>query len=315
MCIKFGNPQTLYTNVFMWYKSMGGGKAQAAFWLQNKRCDGLNPHRINGLTKKSVPPNGDMINQFLNKSNIDMLYFCIIEKFSSITEIYNKVLALVLSNRVVRIGCPKCGSLCMDFTLHGYYSRGVIDLVPCLDEKGNILLDNDGNVVFKDHLQKEDRISLNVARIKCKEDGSTHALLFNLVVPYKQYSIRYIVYQLYQMIHSGESVEAWCNKHGVSEKNMYKWVKWLEEKIPLLQQLGLIPEMDQINDSDNPGEKGHEDESVNSNVKNRSYLGTVIQWIYTHTEQFYRAALKLFNRVIFQEHKSPPNTVHQFAEI
>ena len=249
---------------------------------------------------------------------MNSLYFAVVEKYSSILELYNKVLDLALYKRITRIGCPECGIPAMDFTVHGYYTRYVIDLIPETDENNQLVVDKNGNIVFKEYMGKEDRIQMKVARIKCKDDGSTHALLFQFVVPYSHYSLRYIIYHIHNMVNSEGSMEAYCNTHGISIKTMREWIKHLEVTIPLLQQVNLIPETDQMDESEaEPNAKNQGDDEATYDVAGKKALSLriVIQWIYNHFETFYRAALKYLTRVPFQKHKSPPNTVYQFPEI
>lgn len=242
-----------------------------------------------------------------------MLFFNVITRFYSIQEIYDSVLEQVLGERIVPIGCPKCGMKAMNFTIHGQYERNVVDLRPLLDENNNPILDEHGNIIFEDYQGEENRIKMNITRIKCKEDGTTHALLFQLFVPYAQYSLRYIVYHLYQWSKSGTSVEAYCDAHNLSVVNVRKWMKYLEESVPMLQQVGLIPETEQMDESVQDKETTTKPTSEHTEPK-ASFLRTVSQWIYQHFEEFYRAVLLYIRRVMFQVHMSPPNTVHQFAQ-
>ncbi len=251
-----------------------------------------------------------MINQFFEKNKIDSIYMCLVDSFQSIKEIYDQMLSYALGERVIRIGCPKCGTLCMDFVVHGSYSRNVIDLVVRKDENGNALLGNNGGVIFQDY--QAEKFSMNITRIKCKGDGSTHALLFNLVVPYGRYSLRYIVYHLREMIHSEESMEGYCNMRGIDVDDMQKWIKWLEENAPLLQQANLIPENDEMA-KDDSAENGEDiAHSDNRRMKNISFLKIIIDYLYDEFKTFYKASLAFLGRVMFQRHKNPTNTMHQF---
>ena len=183
---------------------------------------------------------------------------CVVGIFLSIKEIYDQMLLYALGNRVIRIGCPKCGKECMDFTIHGSYLRNVIDLVAQKDENGNTLFGKNGEAIFQDY--QAEKLKMKITRIKCKDDGSTHALLFNLVVPYGQCSLRYNVYHLHKMIHNGEDI-------------------------------------------------AHSD---NRRMKNISFLKIIIDYLYNEFKTFYKASLAFLGRVMFQRHKNPTNTMHQF---
>jgi hypothetical protein len=251
-----------------------------------------------------------MINHFFENYNIDSIYMCVVGIFLSIKEIYDQMLLYALGNRVIRIGCPKCGKECMDFTIHGSYLRNVIDLVAQKDENGNTLFGKNGEAIFQDY--QAEKLKMKITRIKCKDDGSTHALLFNLVVPYGQYSLRYIVYHLHKMIHSEDSMEGYCDKHGIDVDDMQKWIKWLEENAPLLQQANLIPENDEMA-KDDSAENGEDiAHSDNRRMKNISFLKIIIDYLYNEFKTFYKASLAFLGRVMFQRHKNPTNTMHQF---
>ena len=211
---------------------------------------------------------------------------CVVGIFLSIKEIYDQMLLYALGNRVIRIGCPKCGKECMDFTIHGSYLRNVIDLVAQKDENGNTLFGKNGEAIFQDY--QAEKLKMKITRIKCKDDGSTHALLFNLVVPYGQYSLRYIVYHLHKMIHSEDSMEGYCDKHGIIPEN---------------------DEMAKDDSAENGEDIAHSD---NRRMKNISFLKIIIDYLYNEFKTFYKASLAFLGRVMFQRHKNPTNTMHQF---
>ena len=271
----------------------------------------------NGMVKQK---SNIMINQIFNFFNTTDIYMCIVNTFCSFNDLYTTVLDK-FDTGTVSLGCPFCGIKPMDYIRYGYYTRTVIDLEPVLDKNGNIK--------FSDSSTHQ---KVSIARIQCTQDGSTHALLFNFLVPYSAYTIRLILFHLYQLYQSGISMESYCERQNISTDKMKDWIDHLATAIPFLQQAGLISTTEEPDSGSENGTAvveettdhltGADYKSKGKKKKTLSYLsivtrtkrivGSSVKWFYLNFEAFYKAFLQTFRYVVFQKHASPSNTVYQF---
>lgn len=95
--------------------------------------------------------------------------------------------------------CPSCGAIgqCRRFA---YYSRGLVDAV-------------DDEVIFR---------YIRILRVKCSCEH-THGVIPDFIVPYRHYSLPFILY-IMKLYFSGEmTIEAMCETYGFSYSTLYRW--------------------------------------------------------------------------------------------
>lgn len=97
--------------------------------------------------------------------------------------------------------CPACGAKGM-FKKHGSYRRYVVDR-----RKGK-------NVV----------LHLSISRVKCA-CGCTHALLKDTMIPYCQYSLRFILQVLRTYFRHSRTVAQICADFQIAAPTLYRWKK------------------------------------------------------------------------------------------
>lgn len=196
-----------------------------------------------------------------------------------LTTIYQRLQSAVRA-RKLRFFMPSSGrhSTADGYILWGYYTRErIIDKQPELQE--------DGTWEYVDIEIKD----FQIQRIMDKRTGRTHAVLCELLVPYKQYSLRYILYHLYQYFSQAVTQEAYCLNEDIEVKTFTLWLKWLKNHISILDALGLTE-----NYTDNRKMLGQ---------WIRELAGDVIEWTYR--------SLRTVNRALFQERRMPANTMYQ----
>jgi hypothetical protein len=93
---------------------------------------------------------------------------------------------------------PPCGTR-GQMVRHGKYSRGLIDY-----DKG-----------VCDHI-------VEVGRVKCRSCKSTHAALPDVLVPYKSYSIIFILRALKEYFHT-RAATGISKKYGIAVSTLYAW--------------------------------------------------------------------------------------------
>ena len=197
----------------------------------------------------------------------------------SLKTIYHRLLSAVRT-RQLRFFMPSSGrySHADDYILWGYYTRErIIDKQPELQE--------DGTWEYVDVEIKD----FQIQRIMDKITGKTHAVLCEILVPYKQYSLRYILYHLYRYFSQNVTQEAYCLNEGIDVKTFTLWLKWLKDHISILNALCLTE-----NYADNRKMLGQ---------WVRELAGDVIEWTYK--------SLRILNRTLFQERRMPANTMYQ----
>ena len=157
-----------------------------------------------------------------------------------------------------------------DIVLYGTYLRSYVDIQLV-----------DGEYVVKKGI-------IAVQRILCRESGHTHALLFNVFIPYQKYTLRYVLYRLKEYFESGDTIEQFCLKYDqeFSPTTMYKWLEWMRDNLSTLTEMGIVKEWKQ---------------------RKETYRQFVAQFC-SETAYMICRCLKSTNRTLFQRHKSPPNT-------
>lgn len=98
--------------------------------------------------------------------------------------------------------CPCCGAKgCLkEF---GHYDRYLIEL-----EKGEPAVRE-----------------AEAARYRCTSCGHTHALLSSSLIPYRSYSLRFILTVLYWYFGKKRTVDEICRHFGISQTTLYAWKK------------------------------------------------------------------------------------------
>ena len=98
--------------------------------------------------------------------------------------------------------CPVCGAKgCMDMS--GHYERYLVSW-------------SDGSVISR---------TITVERYQCASCGHTHAILPSCLIPYKSYSLRFILIVLRSYFLHVSPVEKLCEGYGISISTLYRWLK------------------------------------------------------------------------------------------
>ena len=200
----------------------------------------------------------------------------------SLEELYDMVSKAVRYHRT-RFYIPSSECYCRadDYILYGSYSRSrIIDIQ---EFWGN---DN------RWHYREVEIQDFRIQRILDKATGRTHAILPEIFVPYRQYSLRYILFHLRHFYGSFVTQEAYCLEVGIDIKIFKGWLKWFRNYITVLANLGLT--------------KNYQD--------NWHILG---QWIKAMSQDIlgwtYKS-LKKLNLGMFQDHQMPENTMYRNYE-
>lgn len=98
--------------------------------------------------------------------------------------------------------CPKCKAK-GHLTFHDGYSRNLVAY-----ENGEI----EENLII-------------ARRVICSSCNTTHAILPDVIVPYKSYSIMFILQVLKAYFFRKESVAALCARFGIAVSTLYAWKK------------------------------------------------------------------------------------------
>ena len=98
--------------------------------------------------------------------------------------------------------CPFCFSK-GNCHIHAYYGRSLFDFI------NNSRVSHD----------------ITIVRVICDSCGHTHALLPDLIIPYDQYSLFFILRVLAEHFLSRSSIEELCERFGISRNLFFKWLK------------------------------------------------------------------------------------------
>ena len=196
--------------------------------------------------------------------------------------IYNQLVSSVRT-RLLLFFMPssKTQSKADDYILYGHYTRNrIIDIEAVVQEDGTVRYEK---VIIND---------LQIQRIKDKRTGKTHAVLGEILVPYKEYSLRYILFHLWQYFSQSTTQAIYCLDANIDEKMFTQWLKWLRDHITILRELGLT-----------------ENYSENRKILGQwvsQLIGDLIGW--THK------SLNKLNLTLFQGRRMPGNTMYQNFE-
>jgi len=122
------------------------------------------------------------------------------------------------SFRICDSACPHCGAKgCLSGFAH--YDRYLIEL-------------RDNHPVVHE---------IQIKRYRCGSCGRTHALLSSSLVPYRSYSLRFLLLVLRcYFLHKG-TVEQICSHFGISPTTLYRWKQLFEQQKRLW--LGVLDEL------------------------------------------------------------------------
>lgn len=106
--------------------------------------------------------------------------------------------------------CPECQQQGLE--IHAYYLRTLIDFV-------------NGRPVQR---------ILKVLRLACP-CGHTHAVLFDVIIPYERHSLFFILRVLGEYFCHLHSVEELCERFQITKQRLYSWIKkWNSDKLTWL---------------------------------------------------------------------------------
>ena len=104
--------------------------------------------------------------------------------------------------RPEREACPTCG--CRGaFHIHGYYNRYLIE------PKG----------------QSQVCHQVRVTRLICGNCGHTHAVLPDIVIPYRSHSLPFILRVIGVYLRRPQNVESICSRFLISIPTLYEWLR------------------------------------------------------------------------------------------
>ena len=191
-------------------------------------------------------------------------------------DFYKKLNELV-RNRRIRFYIPSVGrcSQAGNYILWGTYTRDRI-----IDIK---LKSNEDEVCGYEEVLIQD---FKIQRIRDKQTNKTHAILSEFFVPYKQYSLRFILFHLKRFFNQFTTQEAYCLEAEIEVKTFRQWLKWLKDHIAILCEFGLTGSY-----QDNWHSMREWILKITDNVSDEAYN-----------------SLKKINRALFQDRRMPENT-------
>lgn len=118
--------------------------------------------------------------------------------------------------------CPCCGSK-GNCHIHAYYGREIIDFIHGRRGCGNVC----------------------VMRLICGSCGHTHAVLPDILIPYDQYGIFFILRVLAERFLIHRTVEQICDRFSITRGQFYKWLHlWRAHKEEWLGLLASVETSD-----------------------------------------------------------------------
>ena len=188
--------------------------------------------------------------------------FCKIakNKKSAVTLIEESLASAKLSDEV----CPNCGC-CGKCKNYGHYTRNIVDYMH-------------GKVVTE---------TVEIPRVICtscsdRHHKHTHALLPDVIIPYGEYSLIFILYVLL-LYYSRKKIEDICERFGISPTQLYRWKKLFEK---------------------------HKEEwlgALSSSEKSNSAWAKQLLRLDSYSAEFSFRFLRLTTRSFLQNHANPAN--------
>lgn len=163
----------------------------------------------------------------------------------------------------------------------GYGRKRIVDI--------QLVQDSDGNFQYEEVEIKNFRIQ----RILEKgSDGKTHAILPEIFVPYKEYTLRYILFHVREYFRNLVTQEKYCLDAEIDVKIFRIWLKWIRDHITVLAELGLT--------------KDYRD--------NWQIMRQWVQKLTADISGWTAKSLKKLNLCLFQERPMPENTLYRNYE-
>jgi len=101
----------------------------------------------------------------------------------------------------LKLPCPNCGAKRPIWAYHDSYER-------CFISYQNKSTIND---------------AIDITRIICSSCNSTHAILPEVIIPFRSYSLLFVLAALKDYFTSGITVAALCDKYQISASTLYEW--------------------------------------------------------------------------------------------
>jgi len=97
--------------------------------------------------------------------------------------------------------CPKCKTKHPNWKKHSHYNRYFITF-------------ENNTVIYN---------IITVTRYQCSSCGSTHAILPEIIIPYRSYSFLFIVKAMKDYFAKSLTIVAICDKYNISVSTLYAW--------------------------------------------------------------------------------------------
>lgn len=118
--------------------------------------------------------------------------------------------------------CPCCHSK-DNCIFHSFYERNLIDFI------------QETTVYHK----------ISVTRVKCQSCGHTHAILPDLIIPYGQYSLFFLLRVLAEYFAHSKTIPEICERYSITASMLYRWklifLRHMSDWLPVLEQLEISP--------------------------------------------------------------------------
>ena len=101
----------------------------------------------------------------------------------------------------LELPCPNCGAKHPTWAYHDSYER--------------CLISYDNNSIITD--------TIDITRIICSSCNGTHAILPEVIIPYRSYSLLFVLSALKDYFTPGITVAALCDKYQISPSTLYEW--------------------------------------------------------------------------------------------
>lgn len=101
----------------------------------------------------------------------------------------------------LKLPCPNCGAKHPTWAYHDSYERCLISY-----ENNSIITD-----------------TIDITRIICSSCKSTHAILPEVIIPFRSYSLLFVLSALKDYFTKGITVAALCDKYQISLSTLYEW--------------------------------------------------------------------------------------------
>lgn len=101
----------------------------------------------------------------------------------------------------LKLPCPNCGAKHPTWAYHDSYERCLISY-----ENNSIITD-----------------IIDITRIICSSCNGTHAILPEVIIPFRSYSLLFVLSALKDYFTPGITVAALCDKYQISISTLYEW--------------------------------------------------------------------------------------------